>query len=328
MKTNSNIHICLFMSMGICITGFSSQAGDVLLNNLTAVNDITAFGELRVMEGDISTNAPVLYYSFNEAPQSNLVKDDSLQLNTGTSLGAVWTTPGQVGDGAYSFAGTNDYINVNFGSSLELTGPFSLAAWIKPSVAAEPGGPGIITKGANSSSVEYGLMWLHSAGGQVGFYSTGGSSSLWTTNGVVPTGVWTHIVGVLEGSGSGETKLYVNGVLHRTGTLNLPSSLTGDRPLYIGRWRHEYYFKGLIDEAAIFDRALSAEEVGLMYTNGLSSPILSTLLHVSPNDVTISGPLSVGVHSNQLNLAVTGWADIRYIIPHGDISMGIFTNSP
>jgi len=140
---------------------------------MTAVNDITAFGELRVLEGDISTNAPVLYYSFN-APQGDLVKDDSLQLNSGTSLGAVWTTPGQVGDGAYSFAGTNDYINVNFGSSLELTGPFSLAAWIKPSVASQPGAPGIITKGANSTSVVFGLMWHDSAGGQVGFYSTGG----------------------------------------------------------------------------------------------------------------------------------------------------------
>jgi len=102
----------------------------------------------------------------------------------------------------------------------------------------------------------------------------------------------------------------------------------GDRPLYIGRWRDEFYFKGLIDEVAVYDRALNAEEVGLMYTNGLSSPILSTLLHVSPNDVTISGPLSVGVNSNQLNLTITGRADIRYIVRHGDISMGVFTNSP
>src|SRR5690606_33127986 len=110
MKTNYNKRICLFMSMGLCITGLSSRAGDVLLNNLTAVNDITSFDELRVMEGNIATNAPVLYYSFNEAPQGDQVRDDSFNFHTGTSLGALWTTPGQVGDGAFSFAGTNDYI--------------------------------------------------------------------------------------------------------------------------------------------------------------------------------------------------------------------------
>ena len=131
---------------------------------------------------------------------------------------------------------------------------------------------------------------------------------MWTTTCVAPTGRWTHVVVVLEGSGANQAKIYSNGVLICQGTMGLPTPGSGD--LYVGRWRDSYYFHGLIDDARIYDRALSAAEVHTLYTNTISiASVTNRILGVTGEGLVLGGE-----------------TDIGHIVPRGDIGMGIYTN--
>ena len=284
---------------------FTALAGDLTVDNLNVYQNAGVYGNLTVIKGP--ADAPLLHYSFDSQPASGVVVDESFHGNTGTVYGAgvIWTNECRAGTNAFYFDNTEqgNYIDVDYGSSLQLTGPYTLSAWIKPEVPGEAGAPGIIGKASEGSS-EYGLMWA--SGGALAFISSGSDmwSYMWTTNGVAPVGAWRHVVGVLEGSGANQAKLYVDGELVLQGTMRLP--LAGSNPLYVGRWRDQYYFKGCIDDPRIYDRALTATEVQQLHSGTLnySSPT-GAVFRVDDTEVTISR-----------------------LKQQGDINMGTFTNEP
>lgn len=295
------------IEIGLCLLLAAAcgraRAGDLSADNVTVFNGVTSYGTLNVYTGLVAGSAQVLTYHMDQ--NGTNVVDASQYGNNGTVYSATWVSTGHTG-GAYAFD-DGRYMNVAFGSELEFSGPFSIAAWIWPQMPASQWSPGIVAKGADSSSVEYGLMWGY--GNNIGFYSTGGSSSLWTTNSPTPTNAWAHVVAVLEGSGANQAKIYVNGSLVRQGTLNLPSTYSPARPLYVGRWRDSYYFKGMIDEVYLFNRALTAGEVGELYGSGTGT--INAVFGVSGSGVTITPPTT-----------------ILRLVPQGDIGMGVYTNGP
>jgi beta-galactosidase len=89
--------------------------------------------------------------------------------------------------------------------------------------------------------------------GYVSVESTGGYSS----------GVWHHIAGTFDGV---ELKLYVNGMLVGT-TAAVGSIAQTDVPLAIGRNSNQAtdHWRGDIDELRLYNRALSEEEVAVLY---------------------------------------------------------------
>lgn len=295
---------CAVVVMGLCraTLGGSVEGSDLFITETSKL-----YGDFQVGEG---LAPPQCYFSFDAAATTGVVVCEGLGTYSGAVSGTVSLAEGSVGGSYYFGNGTGNYINVAYDSALQLAGPFTLAAWIKPEVpTTDSGAPGIIIKGANDTSIEYGLAWFPP--GQIGFWSTGGSSSILTTNSPVPAGTWKHVVGVLEGNESNQAKIYVDGVLVRMGTLNLPSAQSGDRPLYIGRWRSQYYYRGCIDDARIFTRALSAAEVQTLYSNTVSSTYTDTLLHVAENGITLGGETTV-----------------KHLIRQGDVDMGVYTNGP
>ena len=221
--------------------------------------------------------------------------DESAHGNTGTVYGAgtTCTNDSMAGTGSFYFdnSGQGNYVDVGYGSILQLTGPYTLAAWIKPEVPGSAGAPGIIGK-AHDSASEYGLMWA--PGGAVAFISSGSDSLsyMWTTNGVAPAGEWRHVVGVLEGSGADQAKIYVNGELILQGTMRLPWA--GEDALYIGRWHTDYYYKGNIDDPRIYDCALTATQVQQLYSNTLSYATSNGIVfRVDDTNAVLTGGLTV-----------------------------------
>jgi hypothetical protein len=92
-----------------------------------------------------------------------------------------------------------------------------------------------------------------------GYYN--GSAWIAVTSASISSGNWNHIVGV---NNNGSLTLYVNGI---------PSTISGGMYVgtvgfYIGKTStpgQEYYFNGQIDDARIYNRALSASEVQALY---------------------------------------------------------------
>ena len=76
----------------------------------------------------------------------------------------------------------------------------------------------------------------------------------------IDTNVWTHLAFTYDGS---HMRLYVNGSLVATqAQADAPLAAPGDLKIGCSAWWWEEGFTGKIDEVRIYDRALSAGEIG------------------------------------------------------------------
>ncbi len=181
--------------------------------------------------------------------------DSSGYGNHGTLFGGLTWTPGKL-NGALSFDGEADSL-VDCGNtdSLNITDAITLSIWVKTNEAGNSQDGPIITKG-NSS---YGLR--HTAGNNIEFSIN--DDQLYMATYLVYTTFnndWHHLAGTYDGSA---LLLYIDGELqattaHENGSIAINSfnvSLGADSAQ---TWM---WYNGAIDDARIYSRALSAEEV-------------------------------------------------------------------
>ena len=201
-------------------------------------------------------------WSFDEG-NGTVVEDRSGAGNDGTVSGASWTTAGRHG-GALDFDGVDDWVTVADAPSLDLTGPMTLQAWVKPDTLGT--WDSIVMKEA-PGDLSYALYATSSSTSRVpgGWL---GSSSVWGPW-LLPTTAWSHVTFTYDGA---VLRLYLNGVLGlssaRTKTV-VPSS----DPLRIGgsgEWLDEF-FDGKIDDVRIYNRALSAAELSADMSKGVGT---------------------------------------------------------
>ncbi|MGB0511365.1 MAG: LamG domain-containing protein, partial [Flavobacteriales bacterium] len=96
-------------------------------------------------------------------------------------------------------------------------------------------------------------------------FFTGGvaSGNYFTTTASLPDfGEWTHVCATYE---AGHQELYLNGVLTSTDDNALPLPFP-DVNLYIGSRTSTAWFHGAIDDVGIWNRALTTEEIGELYS--------------------------------------------------------------
>jgi PKD repeat protein len=208
---------------------------------------------ITVVAGGTTPAGLVAAYGFNEGTGTT-TKDSSGRGNIGTIASAVWASAGKFGK-ALSFNGTSSWITVADSASLDLTSGMTLEAWVYPTAAMSA------WRMLIGKQQPGGLAYFLYANGEVnrpvsGIYT----SAEYVVNGssVLPINTWTHLAGTYDGA---YQRLYVNGVLVssrvQTGAIR-----TSNDVLRIGGnsiWNE--YFKGLIDEVRIYNRALSATEI-------------------------------------------------------------------
>jgi hypothetical protein len=156
------------------------------------------------------------------------------------------------------FDGTDDVVDI---SSLTLGDEFSYSAWFKFTGS----GSFLPIVASGTSSTVQTLLSVNNSN-QLTFVSRTNNVQLIQVSSVVSSGTWYHAVGTLDSSANG--RLYLNGSqIGLTTTLQTPNSTTKSQ-LAIGEAvRTSDHFEGLIDEVAIFNRALSADEVIGIYNN-------------------------------------------------------------
>lgn len=208
--------------------------------------------------------------------QIRMIVGGALLIALGVLIGATpaqaatkyWVGGAPLGS-ALSFDGTNDYVDV--GNVLSNTGKLTISAWINLS-SGIGSYAGVVVKG--TAGRNYSLA-----------VNAGGLSYLWTqgitsaNNPVMSvtfsTGTWYHLVAVRDVGGAGGV-IYVNGVqvFSDSGSAGGANS----EVLGIGIGGNGFgYFKGLIDEVRIYNRALTAAEVAGLY-NGSTAPDASGLV--------------------------------------------------
>ncbi len=236
------------------------------------------------------------------AEGSTKVRDYAHGIN-GTVTNAVYNgTGGYDGKGAYYFDGSGDYITLADNPSmydLSSNDNFTVMAWIKIDQLGQY--DGIISKYHTASANNF-FIRLSSSGSfnQITF---GGQTSINSVS-TVTTDTWYHIAAVMDG---GTGKIYINGTLDNSGAVNIPASTASD-PIRIGV---DYlvsprYFKGHIDEVAIYNRSLSAQQISALYNSQTDLIVSQETTYnetwqvcATPNDETADGAT---VCSNSLTI--------------------------
>ncbi len=199
--------------------------------------------------------------------------DGSTNGNNGTlTNGPTWTT-GRIGYGV-TLDGTNDYIT---SATPSLDAPVTLCTWYRISATSNvfdntaDGDTALMLRSASANYEAWSIGIGNDVGSQAHAFAGAldnadgnqsnafGTTNLWTAG-----DTWQHICGVFVSSTS--RQLYLNGVLDGTNTVsenvqasNLFAGVGTDSTTL------KDYGKGIVDEARVYGRALSAEEIANLY---------------------------------------------------------------
>jgi hypothetical protein len=231
----------------------SARARDAAGNTSTAANISVT------VSNTVAAAGPVAAYSFNQG-SGTTAADISGNGLTGTLAGATWTTSGHHGD-ALSFNGTTSYVDLGNPALLNGTGSMTWAAWVY-ATGNPPDDGQIIAKADGSSG------WQLKTSPDTGPETFGVKVSGSTTSAqrysktVRALNQWYHVTGVYNAT-TRTLDIYVNGVLDDGVLLGtIPSSqAVANLNVNIGRRSGGFYFKGVIDDVRIYNRALSQTEI-------------------------------------------------------------------
>jgi len=217
----------------------------------------------------------VAYWEFDEG-SGTAASDSSGNGNTGTLMnGPQWVSG--VKETALYFDGLDDRVMVPDSPSLKASGNvITVELWFKPSVTLDIDTPAleIIDKGNEYGFyLNIGHWWDPDVSGKIGFKLPVVSEGMaWhcvkTTTDQWNAETWYHLTGTYDGT---NMKIYVNGLLQNSeplsGDLHSESYSLGIGAF--GEWGG-YQFHGVIDEVAIYNIALTPEEIQQHYQNGLN----------------------------------------------------------
>jgi hypothetical protein len=216
----------------------------------------------------VPSNGLVGYWPFN-----GNANDQTPSGYNGTVNGATLTTD-RFGNNnsAYNFDGINDYILVNNNASLSPI-VYSISAWVKPNgyyINGQDDANYIVGKGSDFNDGHYSLHYKsisRKARASIGI----GSSGLYVdSNADINLNNWVHLISTWDGN---TLRIYVNGVLENS--IYSPNNVQGvnSENLYFGTMAANstwpYWLNGKIDDIAIYNRALTQQEITNMY-NGVN----------------------------------------------------------
>jgi hypothetical protein len=194
----------------------------------------------------------------------NTAADSTGNGNAGALTGGASWSSGFIG-GACQFDGNNGAIKVSESANLEPTSGITVAMWGKitntlPTVGdllrkAGPFNAGYLLRWNDGSNR---LGWHIDSFTAAPLYVTDTQSNSAYVNG------WHHFTGTYD-SASGVANLYVDGVLHSSGS-RAPAAMTHTDDLYLMfvAYGTQVAVPGLLDDVRVYNRALSASEVAVL----------------------------------------------------------------
>jgi hypothetical protein len=196
--------------------------------------------------------------------------NDSADSNHGSLLNGGTYAPGVIGS-AFSLDGVNDHVRVANSGNLQFTMAMTASAWVRTD-SYNRWNPIIVKWDAipiGQRSFAFGID--PSGRGYFGVTRDGtdGGSVSALSSGAVALNTWTHLAGTYDGA---FVRFYVNGVLEsempQTGSIFVgPDDLAiGGVVGGVGVGSSAYNFRGLIDEAMVYNRALTGAEIVALAT--------------------------------------------------------------
>ena len=203
----------------------------------------------------------------------NVAKDSSGNQNDGTFVKNPKWVDGKFGK-ALEFDGVSSYVDCGKDESLNIKtgGSVTMCAWVNSNVGSTGSWQAIMAK-RDGASYSYGINLIT---GAFQVYTSG-------TSGVqgfaynLPVNQWVFVCGIMSAK---PTELYINGELFGTNGPGGGVSAIAGNPLTIaesfgalGAFGAAEIFNGIIDEVAVFDVVLTADDIKSIMTKGLGAAL-------------------------------------------------------
>lgn len=227
--------------------------------------------------GTTVTDGLIGYYRFN-----GTFEDESGSENDGLVVGSPQLVSGRGGDSnlAYFFpAGNNKIVATNIPANLQLNGSNSVSFWMKWDglfYSTNDLGAYAINFGSHSIWFQGKQPWWPGTldGPRFGIGGNQGHGEVFGVDyGNALTQRWVHVTAVLKNGDLSQSLLYINGTLVPAELMAAPGapsqivSTAGSTATFGGvpQQSSQYTFLGALDDIRIYDRALTATEVTLIY---------------------------------------------------------------
>ena len=195
----------------------------------------------------------------------------------GNDLSDINTVPaatGIINNGADFTLANSEYLSITDANQigLDFSGDFTLSMWVK---GASYGINSLLGKWDESANNQraYRPVYFDATGIMSFYYSSDGIESLtkdWTSI-TLNIDTWYHLVFVNDVSGSNDINFYINGV-SQTAVATAVSPFNASSAFVIGADINgvtpQNFFDGIIDEVAVWSRAITSAEVTEIYNSG------------------------------------------------------------
>ena len=267
-------------STGLYTAPASISAAQTVTITATSVSPVYS-GQATLTLSSIPLPPPsglALWWTFDNANSTGeFITDSSGNGGTGEVFGLPAAVQGKINQ-AFSFNGANSYVamNSNEQSPVSFTNSLTLAAWINTSptgllqtivskYSAVGGGWGYDFRVNTTGYLE---VLLGSNDIQSGANKA-------TDTILVADGQWHHVAAVI--TAGQDIRFYIDGVLKST--VAIQSAANGDQAANLNAGNNpavsQTYFAGIIDELRIYNRALSASEVNVVFVLANGSPVVT-----------------------------------------------------
>lgn len=223
-----------------------------------------------------------------------------------TGYGSPTHTSGIFGNAVDLEASSSQFYHIPDAScpNLEISGSQTWTAWIK----AESVGDMRVAFKRSASGGNRGL-YLDSSDNSVNFSAVGLSTNSNVDSGVVPgVGEWVFVAGVYDSANS-KLKVWVNGAKTEVTASGTMTDADGDFAIGRNGSTNSLFFDGLVDDVAIFDRALTDVEIQNLYhgsenaTGGTITTSGGKTIHTFTSNGTFTPPTGT---SNTVEILVVG----------------------
>ncbi|PLW80806.1 hypothetical protein C0585_00695, partial [Candidatus Woesearchaeota archaeon] len=275
--TSTEVESIYESQIGSFYSNYTSQVFDagsgkywnnVLWNSFPYGQELPSNGTVETSydEGNINMTGNVLLLHMDES--SGTIVDYSGQENNGTQSGGVtYSSEGMIGT-ALAFDGSDDYVNLSDNPSLDFE-TFTVSVWVNGNTYSNVLYPIFVSKWDGGASNREFVLGYHDTYDKFYFQvynQTADTNDIALSNSTPLVDTWYHVVGLYDGT---HVSIYINGLLNNYTSANYENR---DVNLIVGSTQGgitDNAFNGTLDEVAIWDRSLSAEEISNLYKRGV-----------------------------------------------------------
>ena len=239
----------------------------------------------------------VAHWSFDDgtaddAAHANVKNDGTL--TNGASISNSNVSPKSKNDQSLVLDGVDDYVQVADNASLGIKGSITMAAWVYPTARKNSNQNAYVIDKQNDyfliADCTTGSCGTNRVAAGLGFPT---NMFILDSGQTIPLDQWSHIAFTYDITiDANDSKIYIDGVLVKSGTFGAAKPIANNNdPVRLGCYSNSggsctksWAFPGNIDEARLYDKALSASEIAaLADTTDPNDPTsLSSTSHTIP----------------------------------------------